>query len=205
MLTLRLKYFPFRQPRSWLPTLLLAGVLLPGLGLLVAPAFLCVAAPTQKADVIILLGGEDGSRVEGAATLFNAGWAPHVIITGEDDMYRRQLIRLGVPETAIWVDALARSTAENARFSISIMREHDCKSALIVTSWYHTRRAIHCFQHYAPESRILCPTDLAVERGGQELGFACAVHSQGVSQNDLVLAALWSFADLSSRSKLELF
>lgn len=119
--------------------------------MLVAPALLCVAAPTQKADVIILLGGEDGSRVEGAAALFKAGWAPHVIITGEDDMYRRQLIRLGVPETLIWVDTQARNTSENARFSIRIMRSHGCKSALLVTSWYHTRRAVHCFQHYASD------------------------------------------------------
>jgi uncharacterized SAM-binding protein YcdF (DUF218 family) len=140
----------FRRTRYWWLAALLAFVLLPVLGLLVAPAFLCVAAPTQKADVIILLGGEDGSRVEGAAALFNAGWAPHVIITGEDDMYRRELIHLGVPKTSIWVDALARSTAENARFSIRIMRANDCKSALLVTSWYHTRRARNCFNHYGP-------------------------------------------------------
>ena len=65
-------------------------------------------------------------------------------------MYRRELIQSGVPATAIWVDADAHSTAENAIFSIRIMRAHQCQSALIVTSWYHTRRAFNCFRHYAP-------------------------------------------------------
>lgn len=131
--------------------LLVAFAVLPGLGLLVAPALLCVAALPQKADVIILLGGDDGSRVAGAAALFKAGWAPNVIMTGENEIYRRELIQSGVPEASIWVDSQAHSTAENAQFSIRIMRAHGCKSALMVTSWYHTRRAVHCFQHYAPD------------------------------------------------------
>ena len=138
--------------KKWLifaVSLILVGALLAGLGRLLAPALLCVADPTQKADVIVLLGGEDGSRVERAAALFKAGWAPHVIVSGEHKMYLRQLIRSGVPESAIWVDTEARSTADNARFSIRIMRTHDCKSALLVTSWYHTRRARNCFRHFA--------------------------------------------------------
>jgi uncharacterized SAM-binding protein YcdF (DUF218 family) len=130
---------------------LLAAGLLPCLGLWLAPVLLCVSDPAQKADVIVLLGGEDGSRVEQAAALFKDGWAPHVIVSGEHEMYIRQLIQSGVPEAAIWVDAAAHSTAQNAEFSIRLMRGHGCKSALIVTSWWHTRRARNCFRHFAPD------------------------------------------------------
>jgi uncharacterized SAM-binding protein YcdF (DUF218 family) len=125
--------------------------LLPWIGLRLAPVLLCVSSPAHPADVIIVLGGEDGSRILETTRLFKTGMARHVIMTGENDMYLRELIQSGVPESAIWVDRLAHSTAQNAQFSIAIMREHGCQSATVVTSWYHTRRARACFRHYAPD------------------------------------------------------
>ncbi len=125
--------------------------LLPWIGLWLAPVLLCVSSPAHPADVIIVLGGEDGSRILETTRLFKTGMGHHVIMTGENDMYLRELIQSGVPESAIWVDRLAHSTAQNAQFSIAIMREHGCQSATVVTSWYHTRRARACFRHYAPD------------------------------------------------------
>lgn len=122
--------------------------LLPVLGLWLAPWFLCVAAPPRKSDVIIMLGGEDGSRVEKVVTLFKAGWASHVIISGENEMYRQEMIDAGIPAVALLVEPDARNTAQNAKFSIRLMQSHGYKSALLVTSWYHTRRSFNCFLHF---------------------------------------------------------
>ena len=153
-----------RYVKHCLVAVLLASVLLPVLGLLLAPAFLCVADQPREADVVVLLGGEDGSRVERVTALFKAGWATHVIISGENEMYRRQLIQSGIPEDSIWVDTKADSTAENAIFSIQIMRAHGCKSALIVTSWYHTRRALNCFKQFGSDLAFFSqPTSQSAE------------------------------------------
>jgi uncharacterized SAM-binding protein YcdF (DUF218 family) len=56
-----------------------------------------------------------------------------------------------VPELAIQVECDAKSTKQNAQFATPILRERQCRNAILVTSWYHSRRAVHCFEHFAPE------------------------------------------------------
>ena len=43
------------------------------------------------------------------------------------------------------------TTRENALLSIPLLRSHDDTRVIIVTSWYHSRRALNCFRHYAPD------------------------------------------------------
>jgi uncharacterized SAM-binding protein YcdF (DUF218 family) len=140
----------FRRAKYWLLSALLACVLLPVIGLLIAPALLCVTDAPRKADVVILLGGDDGSRIDRVVQLFKSGLATNVIISGDIPSRSEWLINAGVPKEAILVDSEAQNTSENAQFSINIMKSHGFKSALIVTSWYHTRRARNCFNHYGP-------------------------------------------------------
>ena len=35
------------------------------------------------------------------------------------------------------------------------MREQGVKSAIVVTTWWHTARALRCFRHYAPEMEFM--------------------------------------------------
>jgi uncharacterized SAM-binding protein YcdF (DUF218 family) len=34
------------------------------------------------------------------------------------------------------------------------MRATGAQSAILVTSWYHSRRALRCFEHYAPDLKF---------------------------------------------------
>jgi uncharacterized SAM-binding protein YcdF (DUF218 family) len=118
--------------------------------------FLCVDSGPVKADVIVVLGGGSHERPERAAELFNEHAAPRIIISGLGDyeINRRLLIAAGVPGNAIELETQSRTTRENAQFTVKLLREQKLKRVILVTSWYHSRRAVACFRHYAPEMRF---------------------------------------------------
>jgi uncharacterized SAM-binding protein YcdF (DUF218 family) len=118
--------------------------------------FLCVDSGKVSADVIVVLGGGSHERPERAAELFRQHVAPRILITGEGDdgINRQLLISNGVPASAIEVEGKSMTTRENAEFSIKLLRAEKTHSAILVTSWYHSRRALKTFVHYAPELKF---------------------------------------------------
>ena len=117
--------------------------------------FLCVDSGPAKADVIVVLGGAH-ERPERAAELFKERAAPQIIVSGfgDDEISRRILIEAGVPANAIQVEGKSRTTEQNAEFTIKLLHEQKLQSAIIVTSWYHSRRALKTFEHFAPEIKF---------------------------------------------------
>jgi uncharacterized SAM-binding protein YcdF (DUF218 family) len=115
-------------------------------------AFLCVDSGPVKADMIIVLGGGAHERPEYAAKLFLDHAAPRILISGlgDDEINRRILVRAGVPARDITVENKSKTTRENARFCVPLLRAEKVRSAIIVTSWYHSRRALKTFEHFAP-------------------------------------------------------
>jgi uncharacterized SAM-binding protein YcdF (DUF218 family) len=109
-----------------------------------------------KADVIVVLGGSGPERSEHAAELFKAAEAPLIVCTGSGDAGDNEacLTNSGVPASAILLESKSRTTRENAQFTIAMLRAHGVKSAIIVTSWFHSRRALACFEHYAPDIKF---------------------------------------------------
>jgi uncharacterized SAM-binding protein YcdF (DUF218 family) len=82
----------------------------------------------------------------------------------------------GVPASAIELECNSKTTRENAEFSIALLRKRGAKSAIIVTSWYHSRRALRCFRHYGPDiqfySRPSCVAYTRAEwRGAGSWGY----------------------------------
>jgi len=137
-------------------TLLVLGILF----LLLAVAawmfprrFLTVDSGPVSAEVMVLLGGGPRERFEHAVKLFKDGAAPRIIISGYGDceINRHLLINAGVPAAAIAMENKSRTTRENAQLTVTLLREQKVKRVIIVTSWYHSRRALACFEHYAPE------------------------------------------------------
>jgi uncharacterized SAM-binding protein YcdF (DUF218 family) len=114
---------------------------------------LCVDSGDVQADALVVLGGGSYERPGRAAELFRSGAAPTIIVSGAGDFAVNQgiLESAGVPLRAIEVESKSRSTRENAQFSIPLLRALGARRVIIVTSWYHSRRALQTFEHYAPD------------------------------------------------------
>jgi len=118
--------------------------------------FLCVDSGPVTADVIVVLGGGSHERPERAAELFKEHAAPRIIISGLGDyeINRRRLMAAGVPASSIELESRSRTTRENAQFTVTLLREQKAERVILVTSWYHSRRALKTFEHFAPDIKF---------------------------------------------------
>lgn len=134
---------------------LLLIITLPRLG-----PWLMVEDPLVKADAIIVLGGTMYERPLEAVDLYQAGYAPRLVLIremqdwGEVALLERgvsyarpidvqidTLQRLGVPRAAIDILEPADSTADEAMHIRDYVSSHKLSNVIIVTSKQHTRRA----------------------------------------------------------------
>jgi len=131
------------------------GLALIGLGFAYqnATALLTKDSGPVKGDVIVVLGGGWSERAGRAVELFQEGAAPRIIVSGEDDCEakRLSLVQSGVPQDVVEMECKARSTRENALFTAPMLRKAGAHRVILVTTWYHSRRALACFRHYAPD------------------------------------------------------
>ena len=110
--------------------------------------FLVVNEEPKTANVIIILGGGSGERVDYGVRLYHSGYANKIILTGGPlscgstgaQIMERQALSLGVPKDDILLEEESLSTYENAKYSLVIMQANRFKSAIVVTSPHHTRR-----------------------------------------------------------------
>jgi len=108
----------------------------------------------HKADVIIVLSGDDtGLRESYAARLYKEKYADKILVSGGiigwnttyADIIKKHLKHLGVSEKDIILESRSDSTLENAKFTYVIVKNLGFKSALLVTSSYHSARAYRLF------------------------------------------------------------
>ena len=102
--------------------------------------------------MIIVLGGGSHERPLRAAELFRQKAAPRIIVTGagDDEINRQHLIQTECRPR----HPSRRQIQDNARergFTIKLLRAEKIHSAILVTSWYHSRRAEKTFEHFAPD------------------------------------------------------
>jgi uncharacterized SAM-binding protein YcdF (DUF218 family) len=118
--------------------------------------FLCVDSGPAQADVMVVLGGGSAERPERAAELFKEHAATRIIVSGWGDcgINRQLLIADGVPAAVIELETQSRTTRENAELTVKLLREQKPARVILVTSWYHSRRALASFRHYAPEIKF---------------------------------------------------
>ncbi len=134
----------------------------------VAKWALSIEHPPAKADVIVILGGGVEDRALLAAKLFNAGWAPRIFITGTGDGEgnRQLLLKHGVPASVIELEDASMTTKENAEFTIPHLRKAGVKKVLMVTTWFHSRRALSSFRFFAPDLEFVSvPTNYHLING----------------------------------------
>lgn len=123
--------------------------------------YLVQSEPPQKADIILVLGGDwSGNRILRAADLVREGYAPKVLVSGPAGIYGRYesdleipfAIQHGYPQA--YFEAFenhSHSTMDEASMTISRLRQMGAKNVLLVTSNFHTRRAGKIYRHQAPD------------------------------------------------------
>lgn len=126
-------------------------------GLIAIGHALRVEDPLQRVDAIVAISGDTGPRVRAAVALWKEGYAQTLIFSGgardpaspsSGEIMKRQAIALGVPSDAILVEPEAATTDQNAAHVAALMKERGLKSAILVTSAFHQRRAS---MHFARE------------------------------------------------------
>ena len=102
--------------------------------------------------------GPGADRVTNALWLYRAGRVRYIIVSGgsgavlvkahtEAADLTTLLLLAGVPARAILVEDQSRNTRENALFTKRLLAAHpDIKSLVLVTSAFHQRRAVACFE-----------------------------------------------------------
>ena len=120
--------------------------------LALANSLLMVRTPLARADVIVVLGGDGPPRAAKAADLYRAGLAGAVLISGGGDCdgIRDIMASKGVPMGVMTLECESRTTWENATLSAPILAGRHIRRAILVTSWFHTRRALACMRAAAP-------------------------------------------------------
>ena len=139
----------------------------------VAARLLITEAPLAKADAIVVLGGSANykERAREAARLVREGRAPLIVLTNDNQrgpwssaeqrnlyFYERSLEELhnaGVPDKS--VDVLMNevgSTHEEAELVKQYAVDRGFRSVLIVTSAYHSRRALWTFSRVFRDTGI---------------------------------------------------
>ncbi len=117
-----------------------------------AGRYLVYQDPLEPADVIVILSGNDESRVTAAAELYHQGYGANIMLTTTGNTFgeynqpysmlqKEQLQDLGIPEGGIYIaEFQAKNTGQEATGIINKMYDLGFNSAIIVTDSWHTRR-----------------------------------------------------------------
>jgi uncharacterized SAM-binding protein YcdF (DUF218 family) len=120
-----------------------------------------VDQPAQHADAIVVLSGDNfyADRATHAAKLYRQGAAPIVVASGkrlrpnagEAELVEHDLTERGVPKDKILqLPQDADSTLDESLAVLHLAEQRGWRSLILVTSNYHTRRALYIFQHRLP-------------------------------------------------------
>jgi uncharacterized SAM-binding protein YcdF (DUF218 family) len=126
-----------------------------------AGAYLVKAEEPRHAQAALVLAGDFyGNRVLKGAELARGGYVPKVLVSGpagtygyyEDQLAIPFAVKDGYPESYFeGLEHNARSTQEEADYTIPELRRRGIHDVLLVTSNFHSRRAGRIFRKSAPD------------------------------------------------------
>ena len=135
--------------------------------------YLVVQKHLDRADAIVVLSGsaEFLPRTREAALIFEHGAAPYILLTDDGlqgpwdgvlkrnpttvERARSELVKLGVPDTAIEVlPTVVDGTRDEANVVATSVGERHLRSVILVTSAYHSRRALCSFEQALRRQRL---------------------------------------------------
>jgi len=136
-----------------------AGYLFRAQALTAAARFLVEDDKPEKADVIVVFGGDDfGTRILKAAQLAKSGYAPYVLVSGphrllgyESDTTIEYARQKGYPVSLFRpLPHELNSTRSEAELIDRYLHSQNARKILLVTSNYHTARAARLLRKYSP-------------------------------------------------------
>ena len=125
--------------------------------------WLDVTDPLAKSDAIVAISGDTGARADTAIALWKQGYAPVLIFSGGSsdpqsvasaELMKRTAVAAGIPANAIIVEGASATTEENAQRVAELMKSAHLRSAILVTSPYHQRRAALLFEREFDQARL---------------------------------------------------
>ncbi|MCP3027929.1 YdcF family protein [Halobacillus sp. A5] len=121
------------------------------------PKWLVIEENAEPSDAVIVLSGNE-DRLKHAAKLYEEGKAETIILSNstESGTKPEEAMKAGIEEEDIISEEQATSTYENAGYTKDLMKEHELKSAIVVTSNYHSLRSKLVFERvYSGEDLTL--------------------------------------------------
>ena len=106
--------------------------------------------PPQASDAIVVISGDEQmARFQEGVSLYERGLGQYLVFSGaaydngtsNADVMRDLAVKRGVPDRAIFEEPLGGDTWGNAVYTRQVLEEHGLRSAILVTSPYHARRA----------------------------------------------------------------
>ncbi|MGB7603272.1 MAG: YdcF family protein [Candidatus Sulfotelmatobacter sp.] len=166
----------------WIVIFIFVAVLLAGLAAQ-AGSFLVVDAP-RRSEAILVLAGETDRRPQRALELLSEGYGRRVVLDVPNNakLYEFTQIELAqkyihdLPQAAaISICAIeGLSTKDEAKEAERCLQRQDAKSVLIVTSDFHTRRALQIFRREFPGREF----SVAAARNDEGFGSRWWTHRQ---------------------------
>ncbi len=148
---------------------------------------LIVEQPVEHAEAILVLGGSAAfvERTQKAAQLFKDGIAPKIFLTNDGtkagwskkekrnppyvELAEQSLIVQGVPAESIEIlPTVTESTHDEAELLAKTAKDRGIKSILLVTSAYHTRRALWIFEKTMQYNNVFVELGIAAPPPGQQ-------------------------------------
>jgi uncharacterized SAM-binding protein YcdF (DUF218 family) len=145
--------------------------------------------PEREYSCAILLGGYTGTDDAGnvcfnisadrffqTVQLYRSGMVEHILLSGgsgnllksnfnEADWAKDQLLKSGIPTSAILIDRNSRNTFENAEFSKKLIDSAKLQPPyVLVTSAFHMRRASWIFERLGIDVIPFASTDIVEKR-----------------------------------------
>jgi uncharacterized SAM-binding protein YcdF (DUF218 family) len=129
--------------------------------------------PTTSDAIVVISGDEQMARFQEGLNLYDRGLGHYLVFSGaaydngtsNADVMRALAVKRGVPERVIFEESQGGDTWGNAVYTRKVLEEHGLRSAILVTSPYHARRARFTFDaayagsgiqlavHAAPDSQ----------------------------------------------------
>ncbi len=108
------------------------------------------ARSPERANAIVILGGDNGERSLRALALYGDGYAPIIVLTGLERGNAAPPARLtwradylaahGVPRTALRFEVQSRNSYEEATQVLALMQKQRWQSVIVVSDPPHMRR-----------------------------------------------------------------